>query len=128
MTGPPGTGKTQLVVNAVTNAWLDGEKVLVTSTNNAAVDVAVARAEADVFSGLLMRTGNRTVREHIPDRITAAVARAEAHTGDPAEARARVEAERRRAHAVDGEAVSAEQSWTPRCCGSPRSWTKPDET
>ena len=26
VTGPPGTGKTQLVVNAVTNAWLDGDK------------------------------------------------------------------------------------------------------
>ena len=52
MTGPPGTGKTQLVVNAVTNAWLEGEKVLVTSTNNAVVDVAVARAETDVFSRL----------------------------------------------------------------------------
>ena len=32
VTGPPGTGKTQLVVNAVANAWLDGDKVLVTST------------------------------------------------------------------------------------------------
>ena len=90
VTGPPGTGKTQLVVNAVTNAWLDGEKVLVTSTNNAAVDVAVARAETDVFSGLLMRTGNRTVREQVPDRITAASEQAAAHTGDPAEARARL--------------------------------------
>ena len=35
VTGPPGTGKTQLVVNAVTNAWLDGDTVLVVaSTNN----------------------------------------------------------------------------------------------
>lgn len=74
----------------MTNAWLDGEKVLVTSTNNAAVDVAVARAETDVFSGLLMRTGNRTVREQVPDRVTAASERAAAHTGDPAEARARL--------------------------------------
>ena len=66
MTGPPGTGKTQLVVNAVTNAWLDGDKVLVTSTNNGAVDVAVDRAEKDVSSGLLVRTGNRDVREQVP--------------------------------------------------------------
>ena len=40
VTGPPGTGKTQLVVNAVTNTWLDGETVLVASTNNGAVNVA----------------------------------------------------------------------------------------
>ena len=90
VTGPPGTGKTQLVVNAVTNAWLDGDKVLVTSTNNAAVDVAVARAESDVFSGLLMRTGNRAERDQVPNRITVASGRAAAHSGDPAEARARL--------------------------------------
>ena len=48
VTGPPGTGKTQLVVNAVANAWLDGDRVLVTSTNNGAVDVAVTRAAEDV--------------------------------------------------------------------------------
>ena len=90
VTGPPGTGKTQLVVNAVANAWLDGGKVLVTSTNNAAVDVAVTRAEKDVFSGLLVRTGNRAVREQVPDRITAALGQAAAHTGDRAEAHARL--------------------------------------
>ena len=90
VTGPPGTGKTQLVVNAVTNAWLDGDKVLVTSTNNAAVDVAVTRADSDVFSGLLMRTGNRAVREQLPNRITVASGRAAAHTVDRAEARARL--------------------------------------
>ena len=90
VTGPPGTGKTQLVVNAVTNAWLDGDKVLVTSTNNGAVDVAVDRAEKDVSSGLLVRTGNRDVREQVPDRITAASAQAAAHRGNQAAARAQL--------------------------------------
>ena len=69
VTGPPGSGKTELVVNAVCNAWLDGQKVLVTSTNNAAVDVAVDRAAERVFSGLLIRTGNRDAREDVPARI-----------------------------------------------------------
>ena len=90
MTGPPGTGKTQLVVNAVANAWLDGDKVLVTSTNNGAVDVAVERAEKDVIGGLLVRTGNRDVREQVPDRITAASAQAAAHRGNQAAARAQL--------------------------------------
>jgi len=90
VTGPPGTGKTQLVVNAVTNAWLDGDKVLVTSTNNGAVDVAVDRAEKDVSSGLLVRTGNRDVREQVPDRITAALAQAATQRGNQAAARARL--------------------------------------
>ena len=90
VTGPPGTGKTQLVVNAVANAWLDGDKVLVTSTNNGAVDVAVERAEKDVIGGLLVRTGNRDVREQVPDRITAASAQAAAHRGNQAATRAQL--------------------------------------
>lgn len=90
VTGPPGTGKTQLVVNAVTNAWLDGDKVLVTSTNNAAVDVAVDRAEEDVCNGLLVRTGNRDVREQVPDRIIVASYQAETHGGNQAVARAQL--------------------------------------
>ena len=90
VTGPPGTGKTQLVVNAVTNAWLDGDKVLVTSTNNGAVDVAVDRAEKDVSSGLLVRTGNHGVRAQVPDRITAASAQAATHRSNQAAARAQL--------------------------------------
>ena len=88
VTGPPGTGKTQLVVNAVTNSWLDGEKVLVTSTNNGAVDVAVDRADRDVSSGLLTRTGNRTVREHVPGRIASASAQTVKYHRNRAGARA----------------------------------------
>lgn len=88
VTGPPGTGKTQLVVNAVTNAWLDNESVLVTSTNNAAVDVAVDRAERDVFKGLLVRTGNREIREQIPDRIAVASSQAVSHRSNQSTVRA----------------------------------------
>ena len=88
VTGPPGTGKTQLVVNAVTNSWLDGEKVLVTSTNNGAVDVAVDRADRDVSYGLLTRTGNRMVREHVPDRIASASAQIVKHRRSRERARA----------------------------------------
>ena len=127
VTGPPGTGKTQLVVNAVTNAWLDGDKVLVTSTNNAAVDVAVARAESDIVSGLLMHTGNRAERDQVPNRITVASGRAAAHTGDRAEARARlkrVATERTQLM----EKLARQDKSTASCCGSPRNWRKPDET
>lgn len=90
VTGPPGTGKTQLVVNAVTNAWLDGERVLVASTNNAAVDVAVDRAARDIIDGLLMRTGNREAREAVPARIAVAKSQAAERRGNQARVRAKL--------------------------------------
>ena len=61
VTGPPGTGKTQLVVNAVANEWLDDHTVLITSTNNQAVDVVTDRANK-LSQGMLIRTGNREIR------------------------------------------------------------------
>ena len=90
VTGPPGTGKTQLVVNAVTNAWLDGDKVLVTSTNNAAVDVAAKRAEDDICGGLLIRTGNRSAREGVAGLITAASDQATKYADGQATTRAQL--------------------------------------
>lgn len=95
VTGPPGTGKTQLVVNAVANAWLDGDTVLVASTNNAAVDVATERAIRDVAAGLMLRTGNLHERKALPDRANAAREQAEGVVvaGEPEhEARSRLAA------------------------------------
>ena len=89
VTGPPGTGKTQLVVNAVANAWLDGETVLVASTNNAAVDVAVERADRDVLPGLLIRTGSRDIKQQVAQSISAARANARKFAGPPAGVAAR---------------------------------------
>jgi len=65
VTGPPGTGKSQLVVCAAADAWSAGESVLLVSTNNAAVDVAVSRA-GDVAAGLLVRTGSKEHRDCLP--------------------------------------------------------------
>ncbi len=95
VTGPPGTGKTQLVVNAVANAWLDGETVLVASTNNGAVDVAVDRA-GKIREGMLLRTGNRRNVEKLMDQIPALLASVREAPGDAwedleSEARARAE-------------------------------------
>jgi very-short-patch-repair endonuclease len=68
VTGPPGTGKSQVVVDLLANAWTHGQSILVTSTNNAAVDVAVSRASS-VVPGLVIRTGNKTAREAVPDIV-----------------------------------------------------------
>ncbi|MER7791829.1 AAA domain-containing protein [Streptomyces sp. NPDC097640] len=62
-TGPPGTGKSQLIVNAVATARAAGQTVLVASTNNKAVDEVWERCEA-LAPGLLVRTGNQTAIEH----------------------------------------------------------------
>ncbi|MBF6455558.1 caspase, EACC1-associated type [Nocardia cyriacigeorgica] len=56
-TGPPGTGKSQLVVNLVATAVANGHTVLVASTNNRAVDEVWERCE-QLLPGTVIRTGN----------------------------------------------------------------------
>lgn len=56
-TGPPGTGKSALVVNVVATAVGAGQTVLVASTNNRAVDEVWERC-AQAVPGLLVRTGS----------------------------------------------------------------------
>ena len=46
ISGPPGTGKTQVVANLIINAAISGQNVLFTSKNNNAVDVVVKRVNS----------------------------------------------------------------------------------
>lgn len=75
VTGPPGTGKSQLVASIVANQWLAGRSVLVASTNNGAVDVAVERC-ARLDPALLLRTGNQEVRDRLPPQLEEIASRA----------------------------------------------------
>ncbi|MET8828458.1 AAA domain-containing protein [Streptomyces sp. NPDC004610] len=61
-TGPPGTGKSEVVTAVVATCVAAGQSVLVASTNNEAVQVVADRCDA-VAPGLLMRTGNKEARE-----------------------------------------------------------------
>ncbi len=61
-TGPPGTGKSEVVTAVVTTCVAAGQSVLVASTNNEAVDVVAQRCD-DIAPGLLMRTGNAQALE-----------------------------------------------------------------
>ncbi|WP_392898240.1 AAA domain-containing protein [Streptomyces sp. LN699] len=61
-TGPPGTGKSEVVTAVVATAVAAGQTVLVASTNNEAVDVVAERCD-EISPGLLMRTGNVEARE-----------------------------------------------------------------
>ncbi|MGW6014308.1 caspase, EACC1-associated type [Streptomyces sp. NPDC055210] len=61
-TGPPGTGKSEVVTAVVTTCVAAGQSVLVASTNNEAVNVVAQRCD-DIAPGLLMRTGNAEALE-----------------------------------------------------------------
>ncbi|NJP72071.1 AAA domain-containing protein [Streptomyces sp. C1-2] len=61
-TGPPGTGKSEVVTAVVTTCVAAGQSVLVASTNNEAVNVVAERCD-DIAPGLLMRTGNKDALE-----------------------------------------------------------------
>lgn len=61
-TGPPGTGKSEVVTAVVTTCVAAGRSVLVASTNNEAVNVVAQRCD-DIAPGLLMRTGNAEALE-----------------------------------------------------------------
>ncbi|GHH37149.1 hypothetical protein GCM10018773_13490 [Streptomyces candidus] len=60
-TGPPGTGKSEVVTAVVATTVASGQSVLVASTNNEAVNVVAERCDA-IAPGLLMRTGNSEAR------------------------------------------------------------------
>ncbi|MEU8248314.1 AAA domain-containing protein [Nonomuraea sp. NPDC048916] len=61
-TGPPGTGKSQLVVTTVATAICAGQKVLVASNNNQAVQEVWERCER-LVPGALIRSGSREMQE-----------------------------------------------------------------
>ncbi len=79
VTGPPGTGKSQLVAAIVANQWVRGRSVLVASTNNTAVDVAVGKTAA-IDPALLLRTGSAEHRSRLMAQLESLSAR-EPHGG-----------------------------------------------
>ena len=57
ITGPPGTGKSQVVTNLLINAVWQGQKVLFASKNNKAVDVVETRINNLATRPILLRAG-----------------------------------------------------------------------
>lgn len=64
ITGPPGTGKTQMILNLLANALVQGKSVLLASKNNKAVDNLKERYERIDNSGYLLRFGSRNIVEN----------------------------------------------------------------
>jgi hypothetical protein len=59
ISGPPGCGKSQVVVSAILNAWSKGLSVLFASNNNQAVDVVKERlAPFEKFTPIAVRAGS----------------------------------------------------------------------
>ena len=61
VTGPPGTGKTQLIVNLVANGLVRGMSMLVASKNNRAVNNVKERLDLIDKRGYTVRYGNRDI-------------------------------------------------------------------
>jgi len=60
ITGPPGTGKSQVVLNILVNAFENNKSVLFTSKNNKAVDVVCERILDAVDFPINLRLGSKT--------------------------------------------------------------------
>ena len=78
VTGPPGTGKSQIVVSMIADAYMKGESVLFTSKNNKAIDVVEDRVSSLSTNPLMIRTGNRVgdrnLRQELSNRLASMLA------------------------------------------------------
>ena len=74
VTGPPGTGKSQVLVNAIAAAVAAGQSVLFASKNNQAVDVVFQRMSYLGGQPCIVRTGASSLRGEVAERISKIVA------------------------------------------------------
>jgi len=69
ITGPPGTGKSQVVLNIIANAVYQNKTVLFASKNNKAVDVVIEKLNAILPYKLLVRMGHRAHRRNAKSEL-----------------------------------------------------------
>ncbi|MCS7158044.1 MAG: AAA domain-containing protein [Blastocatellia bacterium] len=69
ITGPPGTGKTRLIVGLIIHHLLAGRSVLLASRVNRAVDAAVELTERLIGKGGILRTGNEHMRTQLVETL-----------------------------------------------------------
>jgi hypothetical protein len=75
VTGPPGTGKSQVLANAVAAALAKGETVLLASRNNQAIDVVTERIRSIDPAAAPVRLGRRDSRKPAAEAMAEALAR-----------------------------------------------------
>jgi very-short-patch-repair endonuclease len=71
ITGPPGTGKSQVVTAILVNAAWRGLRTLFASKNNKAVDVVMERVNGLSPRPIMLRLGTRALQEQLAQHITA---------------------------------------------------------
>jgi very-short-patch-repair endonuclease len=69
ITGPPGTGKSQVVTNLLINAAWSDKKILFASKNNKAVDVVETRVNALGSRPMLLRVGSKTYQSRLAELV-----------------------------------------------------------
>ena len=73
VTGPPGTGKSQIVVSLIADAYVRGQPVLFASKNHKAIEVVEARLHELAGTQLIVKAG-RSFRSELADQLTAMLA------------------------------------------------------
>lgn len=73
ITGPPGTGKSQVVTNLLVNAAWAGKRVLFASKNNKAVDVVETRVNALGPRPILLRVGAQAYQTRLAEYVLALI-------------------------------------------------------
>ena len=71
ITGPPGTGKSQVVSAILVNAAWRGQRVLFSSKNNKAVDVVLDRVNGLAPRPTVLRLGTRALQEDLAQHLSA---------------------------------------------------------
>jgi len=94
ITGPPGTGKSQVVTNLLVNAAWQGKRVLFASKNNKAVDVVETRVNALGPRPALLRVGAQAYQARLAEFVLALLSATTTKTerDDYADAKSRHEA------------------------------------
>jgi len=69
ITGPPGTGKSQVVLNLIANAVVNNKTVLFASKNNQAVDVVLDKFDSILTINPIVRMGKREYRRSARDQL-----------------------------------------------------------
>jgi len=76
ITGPPGTGKSQVVSNILANAIVNGHSVLFASKNNRAIDNVKERMEELLQESYLLRLGSKNeINENVKPLLTKILSR-----------------------------------------------------